>query len=261
MTITTDIGTLVSRYVSVWNEPDPAARRQAVAELWAEDGAEYTETAEHRGHTALHARITGAHNQFVATGAFVFVAAEDVVAHHDAVTFTTHMVPAAGGVPVWSGTVFVVLGPDGRIRHDYQFTGAEADTRAVVTEFLGRLADGDPARIAELFADAVDWQLDWPEAGHPAVPWIRPRSTRADVADHFRALNDFHVPGARGGMTPRVLVDGRDAVVLGDIRQTVKATGRPYTARCALHLTVDGGVITRYHVYEDSLAVVRAFAG
>jgi ketosteroid isomerase-like protein len=62
-------------------------------------------------------------------------------------------------------------------------------------------------------------------------------------------------------MTPKVLVDGRDAVVLGDIRQTVKVTGRPYHARCALHLTVDGGVITRYHVYEDSLAVAQAFAG
>ena len=32
-------------------------------------------------------------------------------------------------------------------------------------------------------------------------------------------------------------------------------------ARCALHLTVDGGLITRYHVYEDSLTVARAFTG
>ncbi len=50
-------------------------------------------------------------------------------------------------------------------------------------------------------------------------------------------------------------------MVLGEIRQTVKTTGRAYRARCALHLTVDSGVITRYHVYEDSLAVARAFTG
>ncbi len=50
--------------------------------------------------------------RFVATGAFVFAAVNDVVTHHDAVTFTTHMVPA--------------------------------------------------------------------------VPWIRPRLTRAEVVDHFR---------------------------------------------------------------------------
>lgn len=134
------------------------------------------------------------------------------------------------------------------------------DTRAVVTEFLHRLGEGDPARIAELFADTVDWQLDWPEAGHPAVPWIRPRSTRADVAEHFRELNDFHVPAERGDLAPKILVDGQDAVVLGDIHQTVKATGRSYHARCALHLTVGEGVITRYHVYEDSLTVAQALS-
>ncbi|MDQ7805174.1 nuclear transport factor 2 family protein [Amycolatopsis sp. A133] len=250
---------LADRYVAVWNEPDPAARQRVVAELWAEDGAQYTETAENRGREAIEARITGAHDRFVATGAFVFTAADDVVTHHDAVTFTTHMVPAAGGASVWSGTVLLLLDQDGRIRRDYQFTGAAASTRAVVTEFLGRLADGEPDRIAELFADVVDWRLDWPEAGHPAVPWIRPRSTRAEVADHFRELGAVHEK--RGGMTPRILVDGRDAVVLGDIRQTVKATGRAYAARCALHLTVDHGVITRYHVYEDSLTVVQAFTG
>ncbi|WIX85652.1 nuclear transport factor 2 family protein [Amycolatopsis sp. DG1A-15b] len=254
MTMTSN---LISRYVAVWNEPDAAARRSTVARLWAEDGVQYTETAEHRGHDALEARVTGAYDRFVATGEFVFTAADDVVTHHDAVTFTTHMVPATGGAPVWSGTIFLLLDEDGRIRHDHQFTGAEASTRAAVTEFLARLAGGDPDRIAELFADGVDWQLDWPAAGHPAVPWIRERSTRAGVADHFRQLNEFH--GERGGVISSVLVDGRDAVVLGEIRQTVKATGLAYSARCALHLTVDSGVITRYHVYEDSLAVARAF--
>ena len=131
-------------------------------------------------------------------------------------------------------------------------------TRAVATEFLNRLTDGEPDQIAELFADTVDWQLDWPLEGHPAVPWIRQRSTRADVADHFRTLNDFHVPEKRGGITPKILIDGTDAVILGEIRQTVKATGRAYAARCALHLTIEGGVITRYHVYEDSLTVAQA---
>ncbi|MFD3592490.1 nuclear transport factor 2 family protein [Nocardia sp. NPDC058640] len=136
----------------------------------------------------------------------------------------------------------------------------DSDARAVVTEFLHRLAQADPNRIAELFAENVDWQLDWPDAGHPAVPWIRQRSTRADVADHFRALHDFHVPGQGGGTITKILVDGPDAVVLGEINQTVRATGKKYTARCALHFTVESGVITRYHVYEDSLTVAQAFA-
>jgi len=135
------------------------------------------------------------------------------------------------------------------------------DTRTTAIEFLTRVAVGDPSRIAELFADTVDWKLNWPEAGHPAVPWIRPRSTRADVADHFRTLNDFHEPAESGGEPPRILVDGDDAVVLVVLHQKVKATGLPYAARCAVHLTVESGVITRYHVYEDSLTVALAHTG
>nr|WP_232328106.1 nuclear transport factor 2 family protein [Kibdelosporangium sp. MJ126-NF4] len=261
MTIATDIDTFVNRYVAVWNEPDPARRGEAIIALWAEDGVEFTESADHRGHDAIQARVADAHEQFVATGGFRFVAANQAVHHHNAVTFTVHMVPAAGGEPIWAGDMFLVLGEDGRIQCDYQFTGAEATTRGVVTDFLAHLAAGQPDRIAELFAEKVDWQLDWPAEGHPAVPWIRPRSTRSDVAEHFRALNEFHVPEKRGGLAPRILVDGPDAVVLGEIRQTAKTTGRAYIARCALHLTVDNGLITRYHVYEDSLTVAEAFSG
>jgi uncharacterized protein len=67
----------------------------------------------------------------------------------------------------------------------------KASTRAMAEDFLRRLGEGDPDRIAELFAEHVDWQLDWPDSGYPAVPWIRPRSTRADVADHFWEIAAF----------------------------------------------------------------------
>ncbi|GAA2799831.1 nuclear transport factor 2 family protein [Kribbella solani] len=134
----------------------------------------------------------------------------------------------------------------------------QASTRATVTEFLSRVAEGDPDRIAELFADRVDWQLNWPDEGDPSVPWIRPRSTRADVAEHFRELNAAHVRENRGGMQPQILIDGQNAVVLGDIRQTARSTGRSYRALIALHLTIANNQITRYHVYEDSLTVAQA---
>ncbi|MEU6713890.1 nuclear transport factor 2 family protein [Nonomuraea sp. NPDC046802] len=132
------------------------------------------------------------------------------------------------------------------------------DTRAIVEELLGRLAKGEHDRTAELFAEPVDWRLDWPEAGHPAVPWIRPRSSRADVADHFRSLDAHHVPELNGTSVERILVDGADAVVLGTIAQTVKENGVAYTSPFALHLTVENGLVTRYHIYEDSLTVARA---
>jgi len=137
-----------------------------------------------------------------------------------------------------------------------------ATTRSVVNDLLTRIGEGDPARIAELYAEEADWRLSWPEDEHgrAATPWIRHRAGRADAAAHFRDLGAHHVPGEAATEIERVLVDGEDAVVLGEIRQTARATGRPYRARFALHLTVRDGLVVRHHVYEDSLAVARAFA-
>ncbi|MEU6745638.1 nuclear transport factor 2 family protein [Spirillospora sp. NPDC046719] len=134
-------------------------------------------------------------------------------------------------------------------------------TRAVVEELLRRMGEGDPERIAAMYAEHTDWKVNWPEAEHgrAATPWIRHRSSRADVAAHFREIAEHHVPEKADTQVERVLVDGDDAVVLGEIRLTSRSTGRAYRARFALHLTVENGLVTRYHVYEDSLAVAQAF--
>ncbi|QNP74462.1 nuclear transport factor 2 family protein [Streptomyces roseirectus] len=135
------------------------------------------------------------------------------------------------------------------------------DIRTSVDLLLRRVGEGDPDRIASRYAEHVDWRLDWPahEHGRPSTPWIRHRATRAEVADHFRQLAAHHVPEEAATRVERVLVDGPDAVVLGEIRQTARATGRAYRARFALHLTVEDGLVTRHHVYEDSLVVAQAF--
>jgi len=134
--------------------------------------------------------------------------------------------------------------------------------RDVVQELLSRIGEGDPERIAEMYAEHSDWKLDWPEAEHgrAATPWIRHRATRADAAEHFGQIAEHHVPEKADTRIERILVDGDDAVVLGEIRQTARATGRAYRARFALHLTVEDGLVTRHHIYEDSLAVAQAFA-
>ncbi len=135
-------------------------------------------------------------------------------------------------------------------------------TRTVVQSLLHRLGHGDAEEIGALFADHVDWKLSWPktEHGRPDTPWIRERATPAEAAAHFQALAEHHIPEQAATEVETVLVDGDDAVVLGEIRQTARSTGRAYQARFALHLSVKNGLITRYHVYEDSLAVAQAFA-
>ena len=136
-----------------------------------------------------------------------------------------------------------------------------SDTRGAVEELLRTIADGDADRIGRLYAESVDWQLNWPQDEHDraATPWITRRSTGREAATHYGQIAEYHVPRFAATEIERILVDGDDAVVTGEIRQTARATGRAYHARFALHLTVEDGLITRHHVYEDSLAVARAF--
>src|SRR3954463_16489966 len=118
-----DFSQFVERYTAIWNEPDATVRRETIAELWAEDGVEFTESGEYRGHEEIEKRVAGAYEEFVCEGGFVFRTAGEAVGHHDAVRFTVEMAPAAGGDAVWNGSIFVVLGEDGLIRYDYQFAG------------------------------------------------------------------------------------------------------------------------------------------
>ncbi|GAA0374124.1 hypothetical protein GCM10010319_60780 [Streptomyces blastmyceticus] len=88
-----------------------------------------------------------------------------------------------------------------------------ARTRATVQEFLRLTATGDPARIAAVFADRIDWQI----AENPAVSWIRPRSTRADAAAHFRELAEGLVLEAAENTVDSVVVEGADAMLTGHL--------------------------------------------
>ncbi|MCP2261303.1 hypothetical protein LX15_005024 [Streptoalloteichus tenebrarius] len=136
-----------------------------------------------------------------------------------------------------------------------------ASTSAVVEEFLRRTREGDPDRIAELYAETVDWRVSWPEPRHPAVPWIRPRSTRADVADHYRVFGETCVPDEGSVTLEQITVDGPHAFLVGASSQVVRPTGRRFTMSFVLRLTIEEGLITAHHMYEDSLAVLRAFEG
>ncbi|HZF91599.1 nuclear transport factor 2 family protein [Streptomyces sp.] len=129
-------------------------------------------------------------------------------------------------------------------------------TRAVVGEFLAARLAGDTARLAELFADEVDWQL----AENPGVPWIRPRSTAAECAAQSDELMAHTVPEDARACVETFLVDGTDAVLMGHVSGTVRATGKSFEGPFALRLTVENGRITRHHLYENSLSIAEACA-
>ena len=127
-------------------------------------------------------------------------------------------------------------------------------TRAIVEELLNRMASGDAENTAALFTEEVDFLC----AGSEKVPWIRPRRTREDMADFFATMNASFVPEDRSASVSGFLVDGEDAVVMGHVSQRLKSNGRAFTTPFALHLSISDGLITRYHIYEDSLTVTEA---
>jgi class 3 adenylate cyclase len=124
MTETTGLvtGEIADRYLAVWREPDPAARRAAVAALWAPDGVEFVDGGiQHHGRDELDARVREAYEQFVAGGGYALTSAGDVTRHDDIVTFTLQLAAPDGEV-AWAARVFLLLGRDGLIREDYQLT-------------------------------------------------------------------------------------------------------------------------------------------
>jgi len=127
-------------------------------------------------------------------------------------------------------------------------------TRAVVQEFLAARLAGNTERLVALFADEVDWVL----AENPAAPWIRPRSTAAECAAQFTELMEHVVPEDARASVDTFLVDGTDAVLMGHLSGTVRATGKSFAGPFALHLTVENGRITRHRVYENSLSIAEA---
>lgn len=127
-------------------------------------------------------------------------------------------------------------------------------TRETVMEFLSRVQEGSPARIAELFAPQVDWVI----AENPAVPWIKPRRTRADVADHFRELAEGQRADPAGTSVDAITVADDEALLSGWLAGTVRATGKSFRSPFTMRLRIEDGQIVGYRVVEDALAIAAA---
>jgi hypothetical protein len=134
---------LVDRYVAMWNEPDPDARRATIRALWSSSGTQVLHSPPQdvrdsaaslgfaspafvvSGHEGLDARVNRAFEQFVATGTFVFRRSSGPARPlRNVVTFGWEMVPTDGGDVAGSGFEVIVLDSDGRIASDHQFVAS-----------------------------------------------------------------------------------------------------------------------------------------
>jgi ketosteroid isomerase-like protein len=132
-------------------------------------------------------------------------------------------------------------------------TDRTAATRAVVETFLQRLTGGATDRLAELFAEDVDWLIPGDQR---VAPWVGRRSSRAEVAAFYRMLAANVEP--LHASVDSFLVEGEVAVIVGDFASRMRATGKVVESLFSIAITVRNGLIARYRLLEDSHAVVVA---
>lgn len=107
-----DTTALVERYIGTWNETDPARRREAIAEVWTEDGRYQDPVQAAEGHDGLDSMIAGFQERFPGAR---FVLTGDVEHHHDRLRFTWDLRDASGATP-FAGTDVAIVTDDGRLR-------------------------------------------------------------------------------------------------------------------------------------------------
>jgi hypothetical protein len=111
--VPTSIRDTLDGYFEMWNETDPARRRQIIEQTWTRD-ARYIEplmTAE--GHGALNAGVSGLQAQFPG---HTLRPAGGIDSHHDRVRWRWELFGPDGGEAIAAGTNVGRLASDGRLR-------------------------------------------------------------------------------------------------------------------------------------------------
>ncbi|MFJ9417346.1 nuclear transport factor 2 family protein [Streptomyces sp. NPDC101227] len=130
-----------------------------------------------------------------------------------------------------------------------------ATAREAATALFEQLLSGAPPNeLAERFDETVDWYIPGDTA---VVPWIGRKTGRAGVAEFYTQLAQG--AEAKDFKIETIVGDGDRCVVLGSLRTGVLATGRDIETDFAFDIEVRDGLITRYHMFEDTLTVAKAF--
>ena len=114
-----DITETVDRYLSAWNEPDPARRAELIDAVWAEDGRLIDPPLTGEGHEGIAAMADALQQQFPGHR---FRRTSGVDIHHDNLRFAWELVSPDGEV-VLAGLDTGELAPDGRLRRITGFFG------------------------------------------------------------------------------------------------------------------------------------------
>ena len=124
---------------------------------------------------------------------------------------------------------------------------------AVVQQYLQALGGRNLDDILAVMADEIDWYVPGDTS---LAPWLGKRSVKADVKEFYELLWPATLP--MSAAVEHIIADGEFAVVSGEFSTKMLATGKIVDSVFSIHITVTDGLITRYRLLEDSLAVAEA---
>jgi hypothetical protein len=104
---------VVQSYIAMWNETEPARRRELVAGTVTDDASYIDPLMSGAGVDGINEMIAGAQEQFPGHR-FTLIAGPD--AHHDRVRFTWSLAADGAQDPVAIGVDFATVADDGRLQ-------------------------------------------------------------------------------------------------------------------------------------------------
>ena len=124
----------------------------------------------------------------------------------------------------------------------------------VVQENYEAVGRGDILAVLDLLTDDVEWTLQGPSV----IPFAGTRRGREGAAEFFSLVGEnleFQQ------FEPReFVVQGDTVAVLGYERSIIKSTGRTLEQEWAHVYTLRDGKIAKFRAFEDTAALVVAFA-
>lgn len=134
---------------------------------------------------------------------------------------------------------------------DTKFVMQDSTVLAVVTAFFEKFKSGaSPEDLAKSFDEKAELYIPG-DTQH--VPWIGKRIGRVAITDHFKLL--------RENITPEkleftdILSKGNRVIILGYLESRMKKNNKVMKSEFSIDIVVENGLLTRYHLLEDSFEV------
>ncbi|WP_158684941.1 nuclear transport factor 2 family protein [Streptomyces sp. LaPpAH-108] len=130
---------------------------------------------------------------------------------------------------------------------------SQQNAGTVAEEFWAKLQSGDREGVLAMLPDTLDWFVP----GNPElVPWAGRRTSKQEIRQFLEMLGGTMKPEVN--KVEQVISEGPHTVVTGYFEHRCRATGKVFASPYALRLTVKGGLVTNYDIYEDTQALVDA---